>query len=98
MSAFAVDLDDLMRSIDEMTRCGAALDVLLDEVAARVEALHLSWTGAASDAQAAAQAEWEAGFREMRAALAAMRGAADVAHGNYGAAIATNLRMWEQVR
>ena len=30
--------------------------------------------------------------------LAAMRGAAAVAHENYGAAVATNLRMWEQVR
>ena len=95
---FAVDLDELLGTVDEMTRTGVALDALLDEVAAQVAALHSSWAGLASDAQAAAQAEWEAGFREMRAALAAMRGAADVAHGNYGDAVATNLRMWEQVR
>jgi WXG100 family type VII secretion target len=95
---FAVDLDELLRSIDEMARCGAALDVLLDDVASRVPALHLTWAGEAAGAQAAAQAEWEAGFREMRSALTAMRAAADVAHGNYGDAVATNLRMWEQVR
>ncbi|GAW49853.1 MULTISPECIES: WXG100 family type VII secretion target [unclassified Nocardioides] len=97
-SAFAVDLDELMRSIDEMARAGAALDVLLSDVAARVAALHETWSGEAAAAQAAAQAEWEAGFREMRSALASMRAAADLAHGNYGDAVATNLRMWEQVR
>ena len=96
--AFAVDLDELLRSIDEMTRCGDALDVLLDDLRRRVAALHDTWDGLAASAQVSAQAEWEAGFRAMREALAAMRGAADVAHGNYGGAVATNLRMWEQVR
>ncbi|MEP9362023.1 WXG100 family type VII secretion target [Nocardioides sp. CN2-186] len=95
---FAVDLDDLARSIDEMARCGGDLDALLAEITARVAVLHDTWSGAASSAQAAAQAEWETGFREMRAALAAMRAAADTAHGNYSAAAATNVRMWEQVR
>jgi hypothetical protein len=47
-------------------------------------------------AQDGAQAEWEAGFRQMRDALAAMRTAAQVAHGNYVDAASTNLRMWEQ--
>lgn len=98
MSAFVVDLDEMLRTIDEMARAGAALDVLLDDVAARIAGLHLTWSGEASAAQAAAQAEWEAGFRAMRAALASMQAAADVAHGNYDAAVATNLRMWEQVR
>lgn len=98
MSAFAVDLDELRRSVDEMTRCGAALDVLLDDLADRIADLHLTWSGEAATAQADAQAAWEAGFREMRAALAAMRAAADTAHGNYGNAVAANLRMWEQVR
>ena len=95
---FAVDLDELARSVEEMTRCGEALDVLLDEVAHRVTDLHHTWAGEAATAQAAAQAEWEAGFREMRAALAVMRAAADTAHGNYSDAATTNLRMWEQVR
>ena len=95
---FAVDLDELLHSIDEMARCGDALDVLLDDVARRVADLHHTWEGAAASAQDAAQAEWESGFRVMRAALGAMRAAADVAHGNYREAVATNLRMWEQVR
>jgi WXG100 family type VII secretion target len=95
---FAVDLDELLRSIDEMARTGRALDALLDDVTDRLASLHLTWSGEAAVAQDAAQAEWEAGFREMRAALAQMRRAADTAHGNYGSAALTNLRMWEQVR
>ena len=95
---FAVDLDELMRSVEEMARCGEALDVLLEDVRRRVGDLQLTWEGSAADAQAAAQAEWESGFRRMRAALATMRAAARAAHGNYSAAVATNLRMWEQVR
>lgn len=98
MTAFSVDLDALRRSVGEMGRCGAALDVLLDELARQVADLHTTWCGDAASAQVAAQDGWETGFRDMRAALAAMRGAADVAHGNYDEAAATNLRMWEQVR
>lgn len=97
-SGFGVDLDELLASIDQMARCGDDLDALLDEVGRAVARLHLTWSGSAATAQAAAQAEWESGFREMRAALAVMRDAADTAHGSYSSAVSTNLRMWEQVR
>jgi WXG100 family type VII secretion target len=94
----AVDLDELLATIDEMARCTTALDALLDEVARGVADLHATWAGQAATAQSVAQAEWEAGFRSMREALASMRSAADTAHGNYADAASTNVRMWEQVR
>jgi WXG100 family type VII secretion target len=94
---FRVDLDLLEQSVAEMARCGDALDALLDEVSRQVAALQVTWGGSAAIAQEGAQAEWEAGFREMRDALAAMRTAGRAAHGHYGDAAATNLRMWEQV-
>lgn len=94
----AVDLEELAGTVEALSRCGGRLDMLLDDVSHAVRALHLSWSGLAADAQAEAQAEWEAGFRSMRAALDAMREAADAAHDRYAAAAATNLRMWEQVR
>jgi WXG100 family type VII secretion target len=93
----AVDLDLLDDTVAEMARCGEALDVLLDEVGRRVDALQVTWAGQAAVAQDDAQAEWEAGFREMREALASMRTAGRVAHGSYLDAATTNLRMWEQV-
>jgi len=94
---YAVDLDELLATTDALGRCGADLDALLAEVAARVAALHDTWSGRAAVAQAAAQAEWEAGFREMSSGLGAMRAAGDAAHRRYDAAATTNLRMWEQV-
>lgn len=98
MAAYAVDLDELARTVEEMARCGDSLDAVLDRVGRRVTDLHLTWEGEAAVAQAAAEREWESGFRAMRAALASMRAAADVAHGNYADAADTNVRMWEQLR
>ena len=94
---FGVDLDLLDETVAELARCGDALDDLLDEVSRRVAALHLTWGGAAARAQDGAQAEWEAGFRQLRDALVSMRAAGRLAHRSYGDAAATNLRMWEQV-
>jgi WXG100 family type VII secretion target len=96
-SGFGVDLDLLEETVAEMTHCGAALDGLLDEVARRVATLHGTWAGAAAVAQMEAQTEWAAGFRQMCEALAAMRAAGRVAHESYRDAVATNVRMWEQV-
>lgn len=94
---YAVDLEELLATIDDLGRAGDELDDVLAQVAARVTALQGTWSGRAAAAQRLAQEEWEAGFREMRAGISAMREAARVAHGRYGTAAATNLRMWEQV-
>jgi len=94
---FAVDLDELAATVAALARCDAELDAVLSEVTAQVVALHGTWRGLAADAQAAAQAEWDAGFREMSRGLAAMRAAGAAAHDRYDAAATTNLRMWEQV-
>jgi WXG100 family type VII secretion target len=93
-AAFTVDLDELRDVVVDLARCGAALDALLDDLAGRVQRLHLTWCGEAAAAQAVAQAEWESGFREMRAALGAMRAAAETAHASYSAAVGANVRMW----
>lgn len=94
---YTVDLDELLATVEDLRRCGTALDQRLADVSARVDALHGTWHGRAALAQQAAQAEWETGFREMRDGLAAMRRAGAVAHDQYEAAAGTNLRMWEQV-
>ncbi|MDF1604057.1 WXG100 family type VII secretion target [Nocardioides sp. YIM 152315] len=93
----AVDLDLLAETLVAMKHCGEALDARLAEVAAQVGALQSTWTGDAADAQATAQAEWEAGFESMREGLAAMRAAGELAADNYHAAVDTNLLMWGQV-
>ena len=94
---YAVDLAELAATVDRLARTGAALDDLLGQVAARVSALHDTWSGLAAGAQAVAQAEWEAGFREMCEGLAAMRSAGATAPGHYSSAADANVRMWRQV-
>jgi WXG100 family type VII secretion target len=94
---YAVDLDELLATLDTLGACESALDSLLSDVAARVAVLQDHWGGLAADAQLEAQAAWEAGFREMCHGLAAMRAAGAVAHDHYRSAAETNVRMWEQV-
>ena len=94
MTAYAVDLDLLLDTIDELARCEDACDDGLDRASARVRALQGTWSGLTADAQADAQAEWEAGFAVMREGLADMRRAASTARANYLDAAETNVRMW----
>ena len=68
---FAVDLDDLLATVDDLAACGTDLAELLAEVSWRVEALHVTWSGRAALAQADAQADWESGCRAMHEGLTA---------------------------
>jgi WXG100 family type VII secretion target len=92
-----VDLDQLAETLGALTQCGAALDERLAEVSAQVGALQGTWTGAAADSQAIAQAAWESGFQTMCEGLASMRSAGAQAAEHYHSAVETNLLMWGQV-
>jgi WXG100 family type VII secretion target len=92
--AYRVDLSRLQDVIGDLATCERALELLTNDVEARVARLQESWEGEAADAQREAHQEWEAGLREMRAALAEMRKAAKTAHGNYGTAVSTNVGFW----
>ena len=94
MTAYAVDLDLLLDTIDALARCEDACDAGLDRVRARVRALQSTWSGLTAEAQAEAQGEWEAGFALMREGLADMRSAASTARANYARAVEANVRMW----
>jgi WXG100 family type VII secretion target len=94
MTAYAVDLDQLLGTVEALTRCEDSCDAGLDRVTAQVRALHLTWSGLSATAQARAQAEWEQGFAQMREGLRDMRRAATTARSNYLDAVDTNLRMW----
>lgn len=94
MTGYAVDLDQLLDTIDALARCEEACDDGLDRVRSQVRALHGTWSGLSATAQAHAQAEWEAGFALMREGLADMRRAATTARTNYLDAVDANLRMW----
>lgn len=96
--AFAVDPDELDAVIADVARCEDELSDLTADLDRQVRALHDVWEGLAATAQAEAHAGWTHGMLAMREALADLRAAARVAHGNYTGAVDTNLAMWRQVR
>jgi len=94
MAGFTVDLQALLSAVDQMSQFDSHLEQSLARAKASVESLGLSWHGDASSAQQAAQAQWNSGAEELRAALRQLRDIAEQAHGNYRDAAANNLRMW----
>ena len=88
----------LVDVIERLVRLDAHLEAALAEVEQRVAALHVTWTGDAAQAQRTAHTEWHRGAEQMRAALMRMRAIAVIAHANYAAAAAANVRMWSVFR
>lgn len=95
MGPFAIDLDELDDVIGGLEASERELERLTDDLEARIRELQEQWQGLTAAAQHEAHQEWQQGMIAMRAALAKMRSAARVAHGNYSLAISTNLGMWE---
>ena len=96
-SRFSVDLDHLDSVVSRMGAFDIALDEHLRKLDARIGRLHTTWTGDTARAQRDAHDEWMRAARSMRQAQATMRGIAETAHGNYQAAVAANVRMWNDV-
>lgn len=95
---YSVDPDELDEIIAELQRTETALERLTADLEKQIRTLHETWEGLAARAQAEAQEEWTNGMNAMRTALADLRAAARVAHGNYVAAVDANLAMWRRVR
>lgn len=94
MSGFTVDLQALLSAVDQMSQFEGQLEQSLARAKASVESLGQSWQGEAASAQQAAQAQWNSGAEELRAALAQLRDIAEKAHANYNDAASMNTRMW----
>jgi WXG100 family type VII secretion target len=95
VSQLVVALDLLRAAIGHMDRFGREVDDVLDDVEQTMVVLRDTWHGDGSDAQAAAAQKWRDGAEQMQAALAALRGAADIARQNYTDALQTNGQMWQ---
>lgn len=91
------DLDLLLTVVERLSAEHRELDDLATGLHQRVARLHETWDGAAATAHVAAQAEWNRGFTEMRAALGDMRSVAETARRNYAEAAETNAAMWGQL-
>lgn len=97
MAAFAVDPDRLSDIVEQIALFEQRLDSALEEVSAKVDRLHVTWTGDAAERQADAHKQWQRGAGEMSAALAVLRRIATTANTNYTGAVSTNVTMWGQL-
>lgn len=95
---YAIDPDELDEIITDLEECETALELLTVDLAKQMKALQETWEGLAARAQEEAHEEWTAGMVAMRTALADLRAAARLAHGNYTGAAQANLTMWRRVR
>lgn len=95
---FRVDTEQLWQLVEAMSRFDQQLESMLDEVDAKVNQLHATWTGAAAQQHQQAHDQWQQGAREMHQALTTMRQNAITAHQNYTNATAANVSMWRQAQ
>jgi WXG100 family type VII secretion target len=96
--SYAADLPLARDVVASLAAVEAELsDVVLD-LRWRVARLHETWAGTAAAAHLEAHATWEASYREMHEALAAMRSAVRIACDNYADASASSAANWNQVR
>ncbi|MBP1159792.1 WXG100 family type VII secretion target [Rhodococcus sp. PvR099] len=92
-SRFTVDLEQLDHVIARIAGLVGFVEENLDELENRVAGLPASWTGKAATAHADAHRKWEAGAKDLREGLDAMRTAARQAHEQYTGAVSANLQM-----
>jgi len=96
--SYAADLPLARDAVASLAAVEAELDEVVVDLRWRVARLHETWAGTAAAAHLEAHASWEASYREMHVALAAMRSAVRIAAENYMGAAASNTANWNQVR
>ena len=89
-----VEFAQLAAAIEHMKAYQRDVDGCLADVDQAMAALRASWHGAASDAQAQAQAQWREGAEQMKTALSQLQKIADTAQQNYQGAVSNNAEMW----
>ena len=92
---FDVDLDGLADLVTDIGNFDEILSRQVADLENEIETLHAVWTGQAAAAQLAAHHRLRDGLAWMRAGLAEMQAVGGTAHGNYSAAVASNLRMMD---
>jgi len=96
--SYAVDLGLARDVLASLGAVETELDEVVVDLRWRVARLHATWAGTAAAAHLAAHSRWEASYRDMHAALCAMRACVRTAASNYDSASVANAAMWNEVR
>jgi WXG100 family type VII secretion target len=93
--ALTADFAEMQEAIKHMASFQREVTACLDDVEQAMAALRATWHGAASDAQAQSQQQWQQGAEQMQAALTQLEKIAQTARSNYIDAVAKNSEMWD---
>lgn len=88
---YRVDLAHLDAVTSKMEGLNEFVSESLREITERIATVQQGWAGEAADAQATAQAEWDAAAVKVYEGLDRMKRAAAAAHASYSDASAANL-------
>ncbi|MCC3314774.1 WXG100 family type VII secretion target [Nocardia africana] len=95
-ASYRVDLDGMQRLIDATAKLEAALETKAEEIARRIDELHVDWTGDAAKAHREAHDARIAAAAEMQGALKALRQKLAAARTAYHGVGPANTGMWPQ--
>lgn len=95
-SSFHVDPNALTRVLEILADFGTRAEAFIADVEAKVDDLHVDWTGETAAAHLEAQRQWATGAAEMRTVVGQLHEIVTRAHGNYGSAAAANTAMWQR--
>ena len=96
--SYAADLPLARDVVASLAAVEAELSDVVVDLRWRVALLHSIWTGASAAAHLEAHVSWEASYREMHEALAAMRSVVRTASEAYAEASSSNVANWNQAR
>lgn len=93
--ALTADAAQMQEAIKHMASYQREVNACLEDVEQAMVALRANWHGAASDAQAQSQQQWQQGAEQMQEALSQLETIAEKARSNYLDAVAKNSEMWD---
>jgi WXG100 family type VII secretion target len=96
VTRLVVDVARLEEFVAELASFERCLDGAHAELDARIQRLNADWSGVAAAEQAEAHRRWSAAAARMHGAVGTLRQAAEVAAGNYRAAVAAGQQMWSR--
>ena len=93
-SGYRVNLAELAAFVESLGKFDDKTQGWLDDVSARAQRLHTSWSGEAAEAHKEHRERWNAGMAKMREGLAKLKEQAASDHARYTGLIEHQQRMW----
>lgn len=92
---FRMDLAQAEQELEDLENVTKTLLEAWEDADAAADRLHGTWAGDAALAHLTSHDLWREDINKLMKALDEMRGALEIARGNYSSAASTNVSMWK---